>query len=124
MKRVSACLLASLVLLLLSATALGWGGDGHRIIATIAWEYLTPEARATVESLLKDDPDTTLADASTWADRIRSDHSYDWAKPLHYVSTLAVAPQANLSPEVPEDFVPQHEGLRDGYQQSKWIAER
>ncbi|MFY0566288.1 myxochelin non-ribosomal peptide synthetase MxcG [Archangium lansingense] len=45
-------------------------------------------------------------------------------KPLHYVSTLAVAPQANLSPEVPEDFVPAHPGLRDGYQQSKWIAER
>ncbi|ADO71384.1 myxochelin non-ribosomal peptide synthetase MxcG [Stigmatella aurantiaca] len=45
-------------------------------------------------------------------------------KPLHYVSTLAVAPQANLSPEVPEAFVPAHPGLRDGYQQSKWVAER
>ncbi|XXF81265.1 myxochelin non-ribosomal peptide synthetase MxcG [Myxococcaceae bacterium GXIMD 01537] len=45
-------------------------------------------------------------------------------KPLHYVSTLAVAPQANLSPEVPEDFVPAHPGLRDGYQQSKWVAEK
>ncbi|WP_342381986.1 thioester reductase domain-containing protein [Myxococcus stipitatus] len=45
-------------------------------------------------------------------------------KPFHYVSTLAVAPQANVSPEVPEDFVPAHPGLRDGYQQSKWVAER
>lgn len=45
-------------------------------------------------------------------------------KPLHYVSTVAVAPQSNLSPEVPEDFVPPHAGLRDGYQQSKWVAER
>ncbi|WP_225411400.1 myxochelin non-ribosomal peptide synthetase MxcG [Stigmatella hybrida] len=45
-------------------------------------------------------------------------------KPLHYVSTVAVAPQANLSPEVPEAFVPAHPGLRDGYQQSKWVAER
>ncbi|MCP3161842.1 myxochelin non-ribosomal peptide synthetase MxcG [Myxococcus qinghaiensis] len=45
-------------------------------------------------------------------------------KPFHYVSTLAVAPQANVSPEVPEDFVPAHAGLRDGYQQSKWVAER
>ncbi|WP_257458612.1 myxochelin non-ribosomal peptide synthetase MxcG [Archangium lipolyticum] len=45
-------------------------------------------------------------------------------KPFHYVSTLAVAPQANLSPEVPEEFVPAHPGLRDGYQQSKWVAER
>ncbi|TSC26496.1 myxochelin non-ribosomal peptide synthetase MxcG [Corallococcus sp. Z5C101001] len=45
-------------------------------------------------------------------------------KPFHYVSTLAVAPQANLAPDVPEAFVPAHPGLRDGYQQSKWIAER
>ncbi|WP_426731202.1 thioester reductase domain-containing protein [Myxococcus faecalis] len=45
-------------------------------------------------------------------------------KPFHYVSTLAVAPQADVSPEVPEDFVPAHPGLRDGYQQSKWVAER
>ncbi|WP_164021050.1 myxochelin non-ribosomal peptide synthetase MxcG [Pyxidicoccus trucidator] len=45
-------------------------------------------------------------------------------KPFHYVSTLAVAPQANLLPEVPEEFVPAHPGLRDGYQQSKWVAER
>ena len=45
-------------------------------------------------------------------------------KPLHYVSTLAVAPQANLRPEVTEDFVPAHAGLQDGYQRSKWVAER
>ncbi|MET0405112.1 MAG: myxochelin non-ribosomal peptide synthetase MxcG [Cystobacter sp.] len=45
-------------------------------------------------------------------------------KPLHYVSTLAVAPASNLRPDVPEDFVPAHAGLLDGYQQSKWIAER
>ncbi|WP_224366826.1 myxochelin non-ribosomal peptide synthetase MxcG [Hyalangium versicolor] len=46
------------------------------------------------------------------------------SKPLHYVSTLAVAPPLNLSPEVPEAFVPPHPGLADGYQQSKWVAER
>lgn len=45
-------------------------------------------------------------------------------KPLHYVSTLAVAPEVSISPEVAEAFVPQHPGLRDGYKQSKWIAER
>ncbi|MBJ6762559.1 myxochelin non-ribosomal peptide synthetase MxcG [Myxococcaceae bacterium JPH2] len=46
------------------------------------------------------------------------------AKPFHHVSTLAVAPQRDLHPEVPEAFVPAHAGLRDGYQQSKWAAER
>ena len=44
--------------------------------------------------------------------------------PLHHISTLAVAPPAALSAEVPETFVEAHPGLRDGYQQSKWAAER
>ncbi|MFB7933900.1 amino acid adenylation domain-containing protein [Streptomyces sp. NPDC056039] len=44
--------------------------------------------------------------------------------PLHFVSTLSVAPPLALSPEVPEAFLPPHPGLRYGYQQSKWAAER
>jgi nonribosomal peptide synthetase MxcG len=44
--------------------------------------------------------------------------------PLHHISTLAVAPPAALSAEVREAFVEAHPGLRDGYQQSKWAAER
>ncbi|MEV7152920.1 amino acid adenylation domain-containing protein [Streptomyces sp. NPDC093084] len=44
--------------------------------------------------------------------------------PLHYVSTLSVAPPASCAPEVPEEFLPLHDGLRYGYQQSKWASER
>ncbi|WP_405958460.1 amino acid adenylation domain-containing protein [Streptomyces phaeochromogenes] len=44
--------------------------------------------------------------------------------PLHFVSTLSVAPPIGLAPEVPEAFLPPHIGLRYGYQQSKWAAER
>jgi nonribosomal peptide synthetase MxcG len=44
--------------------------------------------------------------------------------PLHFVSTLSVAPPLGLAPEVPEEFLPAHPGLRYGYQQSKWAAER
>ncbi|CAM5296798.1 non-ribosomal peptide synthetase [Streptomyces purpurascens] len=44
--------------------------------------------------------------------------------PLHFVSTLSVAPPLALSPQVPEAFLPPHPGLRYGYQQSKWAAER
>ncbi|WTW23729.1 thioester reductase domain-containing protein [Streptomyces sp. NBC_00019] len=46
------------------------------------------------------------------------------ATPLHLVSTLSVAPPLTLVPEVPEAFLPSHPGLRHGYQQSKWAAER
>ncbi|MFG2142721.1 amino acid adenylation domain-containing protein [Streptomyces sp. NPDC048696] len=44
--------------------------------------------------------------------------------PLHFVSTLSVAPPLALSPEVPEAFLAPHPGLRYGYQQSKWASER
>ncbi|WP_327693505.1 amino acid adenylation domain-containing protein [Streptomyces sp. NBC_00459] len=44
--------------------------------------------------------------------------------PLHFVSTLSVAPPLALATEVPEAFFPPHSGLRYGYQQSKWAAER
>ena len=45
-------------------------------------------------------------------------------KPVHHVSTLAVAPSIARSPEVPEAFFPPHPELLDGYKQSKWVAER
>jgi len=40
--------------------------------------------------------------------------------PFHLISTIAIAPAAGL----PEEFVPWHKGLQDGYQQSKWASER
>ncbi len=40
---------------------------------------------------------------------------------MHYVSTLAVAPRTGEA--FPEAFVEAHEGLRDGYQRSKWHGE-
>ncbi|WP_251092264.1 amino acid adenylation domain-containing protein [Streptomyces sp. Caat 7-52] len=46
------------------------------------------------------------------------------AIPLHYVSTLSVAPPVSHSPEVTETFLAPHPGLRYGYQQSKWASER
>lgn len=72
--------------LLSSPVTLAWGEDGHYIVADLAWRELTPQARTAVEALLKDDPDKTIVEASTWADRLRKDHRYDWAKPLHYVN--------------------------------------
>ena len=51
---------------------LAWGTDGHRIVGEIASYYLTPEAEEAVKFLLGNQ---TLADASTWADEIKSDRS-------------------------------------------------
>jgi len=79
---------ARLAIALLAAACVGssclaWGEDGHRIVGALAMERLSPEARASVIELLGNDD---LATAGLWADQIRGDASWDWAKPLHYVN--------------------------------------
>ena len=73
--------LAAIALLLTPSICLAWGADGHRIVGDIASHYLTPKAQAAVKDLLGDQ---TMAEASTWADEIKSDRKWDWANPLHY----------------------------------------
>jgi len=79
---------------------LGWGRDGHRIIGTIATHYLTPEAKAAVTTFLGDQ---SLADVSTWADEIKSNRAYDWARPLHYANVQPGADGFNLKRDCPKE---------------------
>ncbi|MGH8228789.1 MAG: S1/P1 nuclease [Steroidobacteraceae bacterium] len=58
--------------LLSSPTAAwAWGAEGHRIVALIAADGLTPAAHAEVADLLGPDARTAMEAASTWADEIR-----------------------------------------------------
>lgn len=75
--------LTSLIFFPGQESALGWGQDGHRITAEIAERNLTPEALAEVREIIGGE---TLAEISTWADDIRSDGTWDFAKPWHYIS--------------------------------------
>jgi hypothetical protein len=75
---------ASLFILTLSPQAIfAWGEQGHRAVGDIAEKRLKPEVRAKVQALLGKE---TLADATTWADQVRSDRQYDYMKPWHYVT--------------------------------------
>jgi hypothetical protein len=58
-----------------------WWDLGHRIVARIAEQRLTPHTREAVRQILEGQ---TLADASVWADNIRQ-YRHD-ADPLHYVN--------------------------------------
>tara|TARA_R110002096_G_scaffold42893_4_gene115353 strand:- start:1794 stop:2675 length:882 start_codon:yes stop_codon:yes gene_type:complete len=69
--------------LLGQTTAFGWGQDGHRITAEIAERNLSPEARDALREILGDE---SLAEISTWADHIRSDRTWDFALPWHFIS--------------------------------------
>jgi len=71
--RRAACL--ALILCARPPQAEAWGHEGHRLTATVAEHYLTPEAKAQVAALLAADRrGETLADVAPWADEYRTSH--------------------------------------------------
>jgi nuclease S1 len=77
-------LLALSTVALLPSGAWAWGGEGHRIIALIAADRLTPAARAEVSDLLGGDARGRMEEVSTWADEIRRGRPK--TAPWHYVN--------------------------------------
>jgi hypothetical protein len=55
--------------LVVASNALGWGQEGHRVVAAITERHLTARARDRVRQILG--PENSLAAVSTWADEIR-----------------------------------------------------
>jgi hypothetical protein len=73
-----------------------WGCEGHQVVALLAEKHLTPHALAMAKQILSESPidpslsryckeggSDALADASTWADDIRSIRPE--ASPWHYI---------------------------------------
>lgn len=67
----------------LPAVSLAWGVLGHRIIGEIADQYLTTKARAEIRKILGNE---TMALSANWADFIKSDSTYDYLSPWHYIN--------------------------------------
>ncbi|GGW84196.1 S1/P1 nuclease [Alteromonas halophila] len=85
-KRIVAATAGLTLSLTFSSSALAWGQTGHRITGAIAQQYLSPLSQAALSELL---PSGSLAQASTYADEMRSDPSEFWQKtasPWHYVT--------------------------------------
>lgn len=76
-------LAAACLSLYLSASALAWGPVGHRAIGQLAEQRLSVGARQAVRDLLGDE---SLAEASLWADEIRSEPRWQVSSPWHYVN--------------------------------------
>lgn len=75
--------------LCVSLDAIAWGQIGHRVTGAIAERHLSAKARAAVDTLL---PNESLAEASTYADEMRSNPAAFWqeqAGPWHYVTVPA-----------------------------------
>ena len=76
-------LVAILLCFASSATALAWGPVGHRAVGQIAEERLGAKTRQAVRDLLGNQ---SLAEASLWADEIRSESKWRVSSPWHYVN--------------------------------------
>ena len=75
---------AALVFVLAAASVETWGPQGHRLVAMVAANHLTPAARQNVRALLGNQ---TLADVAVWADAYVADHRE--TAPWHYVNIPA-----------------------------------
>lgn len=84
--------IVALVMATTTDEAHAWGGEGHRLIARIAYERLTPTARAEVDRLIAADaadpsPGCTIDSVetlSTWSDCVRGIRAYANQSPWHY----------------------------------------
>jgi hypothetical protein len=109
--------------LLLPGTVSGWDETGHRVVARIAWEHMTPRARAAAVALLQAaPPDAGLRQmmpsdsrplevrqrelflrASAWPDKVRGNPAYhhgDW----HYVNIFWEQPSPGARPRERTDL--------------------
>ncbi|EHQ30570.1 S1/P1 nuclease [Mucilaginibacter paludis] len=69
-----------------SLTLISWGETGHRAVAKIAANHLSPKAQLAVRNLLGKE---TLPDISTWADEVRSDPDFKTTWVWHYIDLPA-----------------------------------
>jgi hypothetical protein len=72
MCRPASCLAALLALSLASLPAYAWGPLGHRLVARLAEDGLSPQARTGIDRLLKGEADPSLAGIANWADELRA----------------------------------------------------
>jgi len=63
----------------------GFSDLGHKMVAAIAWQQLTPFAKQKVQRILGAG-EQQFVKASVWADHIKSNDSFNYLKPMHYVN--------------------------------------
>lgn len=71
------------LLFYIPSQTMAWGMLGHRIVAEIADGYLTKKARRQIAAILGNE---SLAMTSNWPDFIKSDPSYNYLSPWHYIN--------------------------------------
>lgn len=75
--------LLPLLSMYLPLNTFAWGAEGHKMIASIAYQFLDKSVKDSVDKYLLG---TSIEEASVWMDVVRSDHNFDYLKPMHYVN--------------------------------------
>jgi len=91
--------LLTALFLSLSLSAFAWGPQGHQMVATMAYRLLDRETR---QKLMDYMGPTTVQQMGTWMDDIKSNHSYDYMKPWHYIN---IPRGANWKPSKSPDII-------------------
>ena len=91
-----------ILFMFLAIQASSWGLTGHRVIGQIAEIYLTKKAGKEVKKILGTE---SLADVANWMDFIKSEPSYDYMKPWHYVTIPDGQTYASSEKEVKGDVI-------------------
>ena len=116
--------------LTVSSSVSAWGPTGHRAAGKIAESYLSTTARAQITAILDRE---SLAQASTWADEMRSSPDPYWQKtapPLHYVTVPPGTSYRDVGAPAEGDAVTALAGFRrtlldpDSSRQEKQLALR
>ncbi|HWB27585.1 MAG TPA: S1/P1 nuclease [Chitinophagaceae bacterium] len=74
-----------------------WGVTGHKTVADIAFNHLTPKAKSAVAELLGTQ---SMADVASWADEVRSTPEYKSTGPEHYINVPAGLTQDEFTEQV------------------------
>ena len=79
-----------------------WGQNGHRIVGEIADGYLSSKARKAIREILGDE---SIAMTSNWADFIKSDSTYNYLSPWHYINVKQGLSQTEFNTVLQKDTV-------------------
>jgi hypothetical protein len=96
----------ALAVFMLPRPALGWGRDGHRIVAVIAADNLTPAARSHIANILGVPADpravaSAMESAATLPDEPRFREEYPLTKPWHFIDICLKDRRDDIARECP-----------------------
>ena len=87
---------------LLLNLAFSWGKTGHRTTGEVAEHFLTEKTKIEIKKILQD---PSLANASTWADEMRSNPDFRKYNPWHYANMPLNITYANSKKSSKGDIV-------------------